>query len=79
MFFLLFLLDDRRIRIRKALKHMDSTDPYPDQQNSKKRSIYFKFQNSIRWIWIRMQAFPESLILIQIKILVFLTFFLPKK
>jgi hypothetical protein len=27
MFFLLFLLDDRRIRIREVQKHMDPTDP----------------------------------------------------
>jgi hypothetical protein len=29
MLFLLFLLDDRRIRIREAQKHMDPMDPYP--------------------------------------------------
>jgi hypothetical protein len=29
MFFLLFLLDDRRIRIREAQKHSDPTDPDP--------------------------------------------------
>jgi hypothetical protein len=29
MVFLLFLLDDRRIRIREAQKHMDPTDPDP--------------------------------------------------
>jgi len=30
MFFLLFLLDDGRIRIREAQKHMDTTDPDPE-------------------------------------------------
>ncbi len=29
MFFLLFLLDDRRIRILEVQKHMDATDPDP--------------------------------------------------
>ncbi len=42
MFFLLFLLDDLRIRIRisdlwiqirEAQKHMDPTDPEPDPQH----------------------------------------------
>jgi hypothetical protein len=35
MFFLLFLLDDRRIRIRiqEAQKHMDPTDPDADPQH----------------------------------------------
>jgi hypothetical protein len=33
MLFLPFLLDDRRIRIRKAKKHMDPTDPDPDLQH----------------------------------------------
>jgi hypothetical protein len=37
MFFLLFLLDDKRIRmrirIREAQKHMDPTDRYSDPQN----------------------------------------------
>jgi hypothetical protein len=28
--FLLFLLDDRRIRIREAQKHMDPVDPNPE-------------------------------------------------
>ncbi len=37
MFFLLFLFDDRRIRIRMAQKHMDPTDPDsdPDPQHCK--------------------------------------------
>jgi hypothetical protein len=29
MFFILFLIDDIRIRIREAQKHMDPTDPDP--------------------------------------------------
>jgi hypothetical protein len=30
MFLLLFLLNDRKVRIREAQKHMDPTDPTPD-------------------------------------------------
>ncbi len=30
MFFLLFLLDDRRIQLREAQKHSDPMDPDPD-------------------------------------------------
>jgi hypothetical protein len=33
MFFLLFLLDDRRIRIREAQKPMDPLDPDPQRWN----------------------------------------------
>jgi hypothetical protein len=33
MFFLLFLLDDRRIQIREVQKHMDPTDPDPQRCN----------------------------------------------
>ncbi len=33
LLFLVFLLDDRRIRIREAQKHIDPTDP--DPQHSK--------------------------------------------
>jgi hypothetical protein len=32
MFFLLFLLDDRRIRIREDQKHMDPTDMDPQHR-----------------------------------------------
>jgi hypothetical protein len=43
MFFLLFLLDDRRIwiriRIRKAQKHIDPTDPDPQHWEKQKDSI----------------------------------------
>ncbi len=33
VFFLLFLLNDRRIRIQEAQKHVDPVDPDPDPQH----------------------------------------------
>jgi hypothetical protein len=44
MFFLLFLLDDRRIRIREAQKHMDPTDP--DPQHWKAGTDFLELQNN---------------------------------
>jgi hypothetical protein len=46
MFFLLFLLDDKRIRIREAQKHMDPTDPDPDLQHWKVGTDLSGIQNN---------------------------------
>jgi hypothetical protein len=45
MFFLPFLLNDRRIRIRiqEARKHVDPVDPDPDPQHCSFIYIFFNF------------------------------------
>ncbi len=66
MLFILFLLDDRRIRIREAQKHMDPTDP--DPQHGKVGTAFLGLQNnysardsiSLEWQWSRKQNHAEQ-------------------
>ncbi len=54
MFFLLFLLDDRRIRIREAPKHMDPTDP--DPQHCLVQTVWYRI---VRYRMCKLnRAFP---------------------